>query len=85
MGKKLDEAYYRLLSESNHHNRLAQARGTDADNQFAMGFWEALQIVVAIRDGKIIPTHHVETLSVDSSIYQRPTARRARGRRGTRK
>jgi hypothetical protein len=81
MGKKLDEAYYRLLSESNHHNRLAQARGTDTDNQFAMGFWEALQIVVAIRDGKIIPTH----LSVDSSIYQRPTARRARGRRGTRK
>lgn len=50
MGAKLDEAYYRLQSEANHHTKLALAKPSDYENGFAQGFIEALRIVMQIRD-----------------------------------
>lgn len=50
MGKKLEEAYYRLTNETRHHTKLAMARPTDYDTGFAQGFAEALRIVQTIRD-----------------------------------
>ena len=55
MGKKLDEAYYRLQNEAKHHTKLALAKQSEFENGFAMGFTEALRIVVAIREGEIKP------------------------------
>ena len=81
MGKKLDEAYYRLSVESNHHIRLSQARADEYENGFASGFVEALRIVQAIRDGKIAPVQH--PADDDDSVFAR-SSRRARGRRGRR-
>jgi len=50
MGKKLDEAYFRLSNETRHHTKLAMARQDDFENGFAQGFSEALRIVASIRD-----------------------------------
>ena len=51
MGKKLDEAFYRLRSEAEHHTKLSVARGRDAfEAGFANGFVEALRIISEIRD-----------------------------------
>ena len=52
MGKKIEEAYFRLSNETRHHTKLALAKQTDYENGFASGFAEALRIVAAIRDGK---------------------------------
>jgi hypothetical protein len=52
MGKKLDEAYYKLLNEAEHHTRLAFAKQTEFENGFAQGFTEAVRIVRAIREGR---------------------------------
>ena len=52
MGKKLDEAYTRLANEANHHTKLALAKKTEFENGFAMGFTEAVRIVLAIKEGK---------------------------------
>jgi len=49
MGKKIDEAFYRIKAESEHHTRLAQAKNTDYENGFAQGFFEALMILMKIR------------------------------------
>jgi hypothetical protein len=57
MGKKLDEAYYRLLAEANHHTRLAQAKDEDYENGFALGFVEALRIVASIREQGVSPIY----------------------------
>lgn len=64
MGKKLDEAYYPLLAEANHHTRLAQAKDEDYENGFALGFVEALRIVASLREQKV------------SSVYRKNTTKR---------
>jgi hypothetical protein len=50
MGKKLDEAYYRLSNEVRHHTKLAMVKQEDFENGFAQGFAEALRIVQSIRE-----------------------------------
>jgi len=52
MGKKLDEAYYQLRNEAEHHTKLALAKQTEFENGFAMGFTEAVRIIMNIREGK---------------------------------
>jgi hypothetical protein len=86
MGKKLDEAYYCLSAEANHHIRLSQARDDAYENGFANGFVEALRIVQAIRDGRIqSASHTVVEKPLTEQVVARPTARRAWGRRGSRR
>jgi hypothetical protein len=63
MGKKLDEAYYRLLAEANHHTRLAQAKDEEYENGFASGFVEALRIVVGIRSEGVSPAYRGKGVS----------------------
>ena len=55
MGRKLDEAYYRLKNEARHHTKLAGVRNDVYENGFAMGFTEALRIVEVIRDRETKP------------------------------
>jgi hypothetical protein len=50
MSKKIDEAFYKLQSEAQHHIKLSQAREDDFENGFAQGMAEALRIIAAIRD-----------------------------------
>ena len=53
MGRKIDEAFYRLSVEANHHIRLSQTKQEDYENGFAQGFVEALRIVGNIRNQKV--------------------------------
>ncbi len=50
MSKKIDEAFFQLRKEAEHHLKLAQARSDDFENGFAQGMSEALRIVAGIRD-----------------------------------
>jgi hypothetical protein len=50
MSKKIDEAFYKLQSEAQHHIKLSQARQDEYENGFAQGMSEALRIVAAIRE-----------------------------------
>jgi hypothetical protein len=47
---KIDEAFYQLQHESQHHLKLSLARQSDFENGFAQGMLEALRIVAAIRN-----------------------------------
>jgi len=49
MGKKLDEAYFRLSNEVRHHIKLAAVKNDLYESGFAQGFAEALRIVESIR------------------------------------
>jgi len=49
MGKKLDEAYYAIRAQAEHHTKLAQVRGGEYDTGFAQAFYEALVIISKIR------------------------------------
>lgn len=50
MGKKLDEAYYKIKAQAEHHMRLAQDREGKYDTGFAQGYYEALIIITEIRN-----------------------------------
>ncbi|MEI6855369.1 MAG: hypothetical protein WCK12_04700 [Acidimicrobiaceae bacterium] len=50
MSKKIDEAFYKLQSEAQHHIKLSQARKDEYENGFAQGMAEALRIVATIRE-----------------------------------
>ena len=50
MSNKIDEAFYKLQSEAQHHIKLSQARQDEYENGFAQGMSEALRIVAAIRE-----------------------------------
>ena len=50
MSKKIDEAFYKLQSEAQHHIKLSQAREDEYENGFAQGMAEALRIVATIRE-----------------------------------
>ena len=82
MGKKIDEAYYRLTTEANHHIRLSQTRNSEYDNGFAQGFVEALRIVQSARDGA---QPMLRNSFPHGAIITRPTKRSAFGRRVDRK
>ena len=51
MSQKIDDAFYRLQQESQHHLKLSLARESEFENGFAQGLLEAFRIVAAIRDG----------------------------------
>jgi hypothetical protein len=82
MGKKIDEAFYRLTTEANHHIRLSQTRNTEYDNGFAQGFVEALRIVSSAREGGQTP---LRNSFPEGLLVPRPTKRKAFGRRGNRR
>ena len=48
--KKIDEAFFRLRSEAEHHVKLSQVRDDDFENGFAQGMSEAFRIVASVRD-----------------------------------
>lgn len=50
MGKKLDEAYYKVKAQAEHHMRLSQVRDENYDKGFAQAFYEALIIISDIRN-----------------------------------
>ena len=50
MTKKIDEAFFKLRSEAEHHVKLSQVRDDDFENGFAQGMSEAFRIVASIRD-----------------------------------
>jgi UTP-glucose-1-phosphate uridylyltransferase len=50
MGKKIDDAFSKLLSESRHHTKLSQVRGDPFECGFANGFVEAMRIVDQVRN-----------------------------------
>jgi|APCry1669189768_1035252.scaffolds.fasta_scaffold26905_1 hypothetical protein len=50
MSKKIDEAFYKLQSEAQHHIKLSTARQDEYENGFAQGMAEALRIVATIRE-----------------------------------
>ena len=52
MGKKIEEAYFRLQNEARHHTKLALVKQDVYENGFAMGFTEALRIVIQVRDAQ---------------------------------
>jgi hypothetical protein len=87
MGKKLDEAYYRLVNETDHYLRLAQTRGTEYDNGLAEGFAEALRLVSNVRNGLFEPVPHedIEVVGGPARLFIGTRGRRARGRRGIQK
>ena len=86
MGKKLDEAYYRLVNETEHYLRLAQSRGTEYDNGVAEGIAEALRLVSNVRNGFYEPVQHpdIETVGGSARLFVGGRGRRAKGRRGNR-
>jgi len=49
MGKKLDEAYYKIRTQAEHHMRLSQQRDEAYDKGFAQAYYEALIIITDIR------------------------------------
>ena len=50
MGKKLETAYERVRAQAEHHMKLAQQRGSDHDKGMSQAYYEALVIIVDIRE-----------------------------------
>ena len=50
MGKKLEKAYERVRAQAEHHMKLAQQRGSDYDKGMSQAYYEALVIIVDIRE-----------------------------------
>jgi len=50
MGKKLETVYERIRAQAEHHMKLAQQRGSDHDKGMSQAYYEALIIVVDIRE-----------------------------------
>ena len=50
MGKKLETVYERVRAQAEHHMKLAQQRGSDHDKGMSQAYYEALIIIVDIRE-----------------------------------
>jgi hypothetical protein len=52
MGKKLEEAFFRIRMEATHALNHSLQASTDYNNGFAQGYAEALRILHQVREGK---------------------------------
>lgn len=50
MGKKLETVYERIRAQAEHHMKLAQQRGSDHDKGMSQAYYEALIIIVDVRE-----------------------------------
>ena len=50
MGKKLETVYERVRAQAEHHMKLAQQRGSDHDKGMSQAYYEALIIIVDVRE-----------------------------------
>jgi len=50
MGKKLEKVYEQIRAQAEHHMKLAQQRGSDHDKGMSQAYYEALIIVVDVRE-----------------------------------
>jgi len=57
--RRIDQAYYHLMSEVRHHVKLSQVKNSDYENGFAQGLTEALRIVAEARNGSKDPSEGV--------------------------
>lgn len=57
--RRIDQAYYRLVSEVRHHVKLSQVKNSDYENGFAQGLTEALRIVTEARNSLQRPSQTI--------------------------